>query len=71
MTANAPCQLWTVGTWSKARQIGNLGLCFSPDSQLGRRAVRAMYYIWLRPIRPVWWRGSRARTPVLRFVRYV
>ena len=34
MTSNAPCQLWTVGTWSKARQIGNRGLCFSADGRL-------------------------------------
>ncbi len=34
MTGGPPCRLWTVGTWSEARQIGGVGLCFSPDSRL-------------------------------------
>jgi serine/threonine protein kinase/WD40 repeat protein len=34
MTTNAPCRLWTVGTWREARQIGGAGHCFSPDGRL-------------------------------------
>jgi eukaryotic-like serine/threonine-protein kinase len=34
MTTMAPCQLWTVGTWSEALQIPGAGLCFSPDGRL-------------------------------------
>ena len=35
MTKAPPCQLWEVGTWHEARQIGGRGLCFSPwDRQL-------------------------------------
>jgi WD40 repeat protein len=34
MTKNPPCRLWKVGTWQKARQIGGIGYCFSPDSRL-------------------------------------
>ena len=34
MTTNAPCRLWTVGTWLEARQIGGEGRCFSPDGRL-------------------------------------
>jgi serine/threonine protein kinase/WD40 repeat protein len=34
MTKCAPCRLWTVGTWTEARQVGGSGLCFSPDSRL-------------------------------------
>jgi WD40 repeat protein len=34
MTQNPPCRLWEVGTWHKARQIGDLGCSFSPDSRL-------------------------------------
>ncbi len=34
MTTSPPCKLWTVGTWSEARQIDGSGLCFSPDGRL-------------------------------------
>ena len=34
MTQGPPCQLWSVGTWHEARQIGGGGLCFSPDGRL-------------------------------------
>jgi serine/threonine protein kinase/WD40 repeat protein len=34
MAAAAPCQLWSVDTWVKVRQIGDSGICFSPDSRL-------------------------------------
>ncbi len=34
MTTNAPCRLWTVGTWLEARQIGGEGRCFCPDGRL-------------------------------------
>ncbi|HZW32333.1 MAG TPA: protein kinase [Isosphaeraceae bacterium] len=34
MTMASPCQLWTVGTWLPARQIGGVGRCFSPDGRL-------------------------------------
>jgi hypothetical protein len=34
MTTNAPCRLWTVGTWHEVRQMGGSGLCFSPDGRL-------------------------------------
>jgi Tfp pilus assembly protein PilF len=36
MTCASQCRLWDVGTWKEARQIGGLGLCFSPD---GRQLV--------------------------------
>ncbi len=34
MTSESPCRLWAVGTWREARQIGGVGLCFSPDGRL-------------------------------------
>ena len=34
MTTSAPCQLWEVGTWRKANQVGDGGGCFSPDGRL-------------------------------------
>ncbi len=34
MARNPPCRLWTVGTWREPREIGDGGLCFSPDSRL-------------------------------------
>jgi eukaryotic-like serine/threonine-protein kinase len=33
MTANPPCRLWAVGQWTRERQIGGTGLCFSPDAR--------------------------------------
>jgi eukaryotic-like serine/threonine-protein kinase len=34
MTQNAPCRLWTTGTWVLARELGGAGLCFSQDSRM-------------------------------------
>ena len=34
MTTSAPCQLWEVGTWRKANQVGDGRGCFSPDGRL-------------------------------------
>jgi serine/threonine protein kinase/WD40 repeat protein/tetratricopeptide (TPR) repeat protein len=44
MTGAAPCRLWEVGTWREARQIGDKGLCFSPDGRqlLVQDASRAL-----------------------------
>ena len=34
MTEAPPCKLWAAGTWGLARELGGMGLCFSPDSRL-------------------------------------
>jgi serine/threonine protein kinase/WD40 repeat protein len=34
LTMASPCLLWEVGTWRKAKQLGGLALCFSPDGRL-------------------------------------
>ncbi len=34
MTTSAPCQLWEVGSWRKANQVGDGRGCFSPDGRL-------------------------------------
>ena len=34
LTGFPPCKLWTTGTWTLARELGGMGLCFSNDSRL-------------------------------------
>jgi tetratricopeptide (TPR) repeat protein len=34
MTVASPCQLWEVGTWREAKQLGGTSLGFSPDGRL-------------------------------------
>jgi serine/threonine protein kinase/WD40 repeat protein len=34
LMTSAPCQLWEVGTWRKAKQFGDGRGCFSPDGRL-------------------------------------
>ena len=33
LTTPSPCKLWSVGTWSKEREIPGEGLCFTPDGR--------------------------------------